>query len=278
MARRRYSIDENKIERFRKEGRGFGRLADYKPWLTIQDVPSIGRVHRLVGLKTGRIHHLLSDIERDVFYLFDWQDAVCDIREQFPLDREATLRIAERLGVRHPCDPASRSPIVMTTDLLVDVTNRGKVTSVARSVKPADELDKPRVLEKLEIERLYWAEQGVEWGIVTKNDIPAMLVTNIGWCHSFADVSHLAQPYAGYFDEKAILIIREIKENPKLPLQRFCTDIDTRLALNLGTAFLLVRHLLASRQLFCDMNRLIDDTRTMENFVFMDRFTTRDSA
>jgi hypothetical protein len=62
-------------------------------------VPSLGQSHRLRGMTTGRIHHLLSDIECSLFYLLDWNDAVVDIREQFPLDRSATRRIAKEIGV-----------------------------------------------------------------------------------------------------------------------------------------------------------------------------------
>ena len=81
MARRRYAFDEDKIALFHKEGRGKGHGGDYKPWLTVQDVPSLGRTHRLRGLKTGRQYHLLSDIEWRFFLLFDWADDVEDIRE-----------------------------------------------------------------------------------------------------------------------------------------------------------------------------------------------------
>ena len=81
MARRRYAFDEGKIARFQKEGRGRG--TSYKPWLTIQDVASHGRSHRIAGIKTGRVHHFLSDIERDAFYQFDWADTVTDIREHY---------------------------------------------------------------------------------------------------------------------------------------------------------------------------------------------------
>ena len=63
----RYGFDEAKIARFRKEGRGEGFGADYKPWLTARDVPSRGRSHRVLGVTTGRVHHLLSDIERRAF-------------------------------------------------------------------------------------------------------------------------------------------------------------------------------------------------------------------
>lgn len=69
MARRKYSVDEALIARYLKEGRGTGLGADYKPWLRISDVPSLGRSHRLRGIKTGRVHHFLSDIEVNLFYL-----------------------------------------------------------------------------------------------------------------------------------------------------------------------------------------------------------------
>ena len=91
MAKRRNNWDEKKIARFLAEGRGSGELKNYKPWLNIQDFPSLGRVHRLNGWKTGRIQHFFSDLERDYFYLLDWTREVIDIREQFPLNREKTV-------------------------------------------------------------------------------------------------------------------------------------------------------------------------------------------
>ncbi|WP_235956599.1 MULTISPECIES: hypothetical protein [Pseudoalteromonas] len=32
-----------------KEGRGTGEYQDYKPWLTVYDAPSDGRIHRACG-------------------------------------------------------------------------------------------------------------------------------------------------------------------------------------------------------------------------------------
>ncbi|TDR80675.1 hypothetical protein [Paludibacterium purpuratum] len=102
MAKRRYDFDESKVQRYLAEGCGVGRLASYKPWLTVHDVPSSGRVSRIQGWHTGRIHHLLSDGETGLFLLFDWEDNVSDIREQFPLDRGVTRQIAVEIGVPHP--------------------------------------------------------------------------------------------------------------------------------------------------------------------------------
>lgn len=51
-----------KAEKWIKEGRGSGVGPDYKPWLTIQDVSSLGRSTRLKGTKTNRQHEFLSDL------------------------------------------------------------------------------------------------------------------------------------------------------------------------------------------------------------------------
>ena len=44
-----------------KEGRGTGRLHHYKPWLKAHELSDTGRAHRPFGIKTRRIHQLLSD-------------------------------------------------------------------------------------------------------------------------------------------------------------------------------------------------------------------------
>mgnify|MGYP002623673099 FL=1 len=78
------------------------------------------------------------------------REKALDIREQFPLlSVQETLRIARNAGIRHPRDNVSKYPYVMTTDFLV-TTPEGLT---ARSIKQSSELSKPRVREKLEIER-----------------------------------------------------------------------------------------------------------------------------
>lgn len=63
-----------------KEGRGQGIGFEYKPWINIQDVPSLGRSTRLKGIKTGREHQFLSDMERNYFYILEYSEQVVDIR------------------------------------------------------------------------------------------------------------------------------------------------------------------------------------------------------
>lgn len=81
-------------------------------------------------MTTGRVQHLLSDIEFRSFLLFDWAQDAVDIRGQFPLDRDATQRIVESTGISHPCDVATRTPLVMTTDLVIDMERQERVSLV----------------------------------------------------------------------------------------------------------------------------------------------------
>ncbi|MEA0564472.1 hypothetical protein U2H26_15000 [Lysinibacillus irui] len=74
-----------------------------------QDVPSSGRVHRFKGWKTSR--------------------------EQFPLDREVTLQVADNLGIKHPTDNKTNTPIVMTTDFFLTVREGYLIVYKTRTLK-----------------------------------------------------------------------------------------------------------------------------------------------
>lgn len=147
----------------------------YTPFIKVKNVK--GRMSRgteVVSYKTKRTHHFLSDIEYNYFLYLEWSDDVVDIREQFPLNLRSTQEIALGMNVKHPADKGS--DVVMSTDFVITLKN-GK--SLARTVKPASELDKKRVLEKLSIEREYWSKLDVDWGIVTEKEIDKVFVNNI---------------------------------------------------------------------------------------------------
>lgn len=71
MAKRKNEWTEKKIEKYIKEGRGSGEVSNYKPWLTIQNVPSHGNNTRSLGWKTNRRHEFLSNLERDYFLFWN---------------------------------------------------------------------------------------------------------------------------------------------------------------------------------------------------------------
>ena len=169
-----------------REGRGQGNGADYSPWIHIQDFPSSGMVSRVSGTTTGRIHHLMSNLELSLFFLLDWSDDVIDIREQYPIaDLAQAIEIAENANIRYPYDHVSGFPYVLTSDFYLD-TKQG---AVVMSVKPSSELGKPRVREKLEIERRYWTMRGIQWSIMTENEINRVKANNIEWLAQAKDLS-----------------------------------------------------------------------------------------
>lgn len=180
MSNRKIKWTEEKIEQRSKEGYGQGILSDYKPWITIHDFPSQGRISRVQGFKTNRIHHFLSDLETRLFYLCEWLDNVIDIREKFPLNRVQTSEIAENMNVKHPTDLQTKTTLVMTTDFLLTLSDS---TYVAITVLPFSELMKKRTIERLEIERRYWEKQKVQWKMVTDKELSRNVHKNIEWTH-----------------------------------------------------------------------------------------------
>lgn len=156
-------------EKYIKERRGIGILEDYKPWLDIRSFPSNGRVTRVNGIKTGRMHTLMSDLELKYFYILEWLDNVVDIREQFPLlDTDMTFDIANKKRIKHPINPIDKTLNVFTTDFMITKKIEDNEILVARTIKYAKDLDKPRTIELFEIEKEYWERKGIDWGIVTE--------------------------------------------------------------------------------------------------------------
>ncbi|MGG0718921.1 TnsA endonuclease N-terminal domain-containing protein [Robertmurraya massiliosenegalensis] len=259
MAKRQIGWTEAKISRYIKEGRGQGELALYKPWLTIQDVPSSGRVHRFIGWKTSREHHLLSDLEFNYLCFCDWADNVIDIREQFPLDRELTLQIADDLGIKHPLDNKTNTTIVMTTDFFLTVREGSSIVYKARTLKFEKDLNDERVIEKFEIEKCYWERQGIDWAIVTEKELPQTLLSNLKF---------LRDAYFVDEGEKVDLLMNEwasfngtVLEN----LQAF----DMKYNFEMGTAISLYKHALAKKLIKVDMNNKIDLKEDVTNVLLM---------
>ncbi len=257
MAKRRYTRNESDIRELLRQGRGGGIGSNYVPYFFVRDVPSQGRSHRAYGKLSNRVHHLLSDIEYAHYLIFDMDDSVIDIREQFALNREETVQIALSLGFRHPKDPRSDAKSVMTTDLLV--TYRNKPTSIhkAFSVKPASQLHNSRVAEKLKIEEVYWEEKRISFQILTENDIPLHLKRSLQWLRQYNDFSKFIEPSPGHFDQlaKHLLICISASNSQDITLCEICTLLDKHLEYEAGSHLMIARHMLSNRLLQTNLNR-----------------------
>ncbi len=257
VAKRRRSTTQVAVTRRLKEQRGQGTGGNYVPWLHIQDVPSQGLVSRIKGWKTGRVHHLLSELETSYFYVLEWALPVLDIREQFPLlPLEETQAIAGQLDIAHPADPRTQEPVIMTTDFLITIQQGIDSIEVARSTKPAQGLQSQRTLEKLEIERCYWLKRNVDWGIVTEREIPEALVNNVKWLHPYLRTIELA-PLTQMDIDRIATALSPLILQANTPLANVTTICDDKLGLAPGTSLSVVRHLLASRRWCVDMSQPI---------------------
>ena len=266
MAKRRYGFDEGKIQRFLKEGRGQGTGADYQPWLTIQDVSSKGLSSRILGRKTGRDHHLLSKGESGLFLLLDWSDSVTDIREQYPLDRDETRRIASEMGVRHPIDSKSQADLVMTTDLLFDVQSNNGHALFARSVKLAVDLDDTRTIEKQEIERRYWKIRGVDWGLVTDKELPGQRIKSLQWLHEFCSLQDMTEPHLGYWDARCTRFLACLPQAEGMSVNQFFRLLEGTQGFAVGEALTILRHLAANKRITIDLDVKFDMRGPMNSF------------
>lgn len=258
MAKRKRHIN---IDKMIKEGRGQGAESEYKPWIRIQDVPSLGRSTRLKGIKTGRQHEFLSDMETNYFYLLEYTEDVIDIREQFPLlPLEDTILIAKELGIQHPKSPETGEYIVMTTDFLITVIKDNENYNVARTIKAKDDLLDKRIIEKFEIERVYWQKKNIDWGIVTDNEIDKIIAHNISFVHSYNDIRNLDCFYQMKTMELQDLIyefIRRIIDN-KNSMREICSRFDIDLDLKRGSGLSIFKYLVINKIIHVDIVKRID--------------------
>lgn len=240
MPANKYGYSITKYKKWLKEGRGSGNHREYKPWLTVRDVPSQGRSHRIFSIKSQRIHHLLSDLEAAVFLLLDWNQDVLEIREQFPLERETTFDIAERIGAVHPKEKSLN--LYMSSDFLVDTTDP-ELPKYALQAKYLNKLNDQRTNEKLEIERRYWLEKEIPWFVVTEEEVPKTVLTNIRW---------LSPAQSEEIDDEVLLermdfYAGQFQKNGNLKLVDICKKLDAAYDMEPGESLFEVRQLLAKR-------------------------------
>lgn len=252
-----YRFDDRRMLRWQKEGRGAGSGDDYQPWLKVGNVRSRGRKHRMPGIKADRVMHLMSDLERNAVLLLERRDDVVDLREQFPLDRERTRRIATQMGVRHPRDPMTACDIVMTTDLLVTFRlPDGTLVDRAKSIKPLSELSNERVLEKLEIERRYWTGLGFDWALLTDavlRDKPGkerfrtlLWLRGAYWLERVDGLSSLI------WEARCRDVLEALASCSELAIADVVSKVDGRNDLEPGQAMLVLRHLAARKRVNFD--------------------------
>lgn len=197
----------------------------------------------------------------------EFSDVISDIREQFPLlPQEETIIIAEELGIKPPADPRTGESIVMTTDFLLTVDKGQGVSEVAHTIKKKDELMEERVLEKFEIEREFWNRKGINWGVVTEEEIHKTMARNISYIHDYFDIRSydVYQEMANQHIEDLSMSLMDRLLNNSRSIRDIANEFDADTHLPFGSGVTLFYHLLANKVMVIDMYTPLDLGRPID--------------
>jgi hypothetical protein len=245
---------EDKILRYKAEGRGKGKGANYIPWVKVTDFSSRGNSRRVFSHKTGRVHHLLSDVEWNLFLLLEFSGNVVDIREQYPLERDDTLPVAAQLGIKHPLYPHTAISEVMTVDFLVTFQRKSALSLEAFSCKRTEDAEDARSMEKLEIERSHFNGCDIPYHLVFHTELPMAKVKNIEWIRSAELKQEEIESYPGYYQHHCERIASELANHTRsCSLSDYCETYETRSGAAPGTGLRAVKMLLQRGDIVTDL-------------------------
>ncbi|MEK5233469.1 TnsA endonuclease N-terminal domain-containing protein [Lysinibacillus sp. FSL K6-0232] len=257
-----------KVQKYLKEGRGQGIGINYIPWTKTSDYSSLGRATRIKGIKIPRIFHLQSDIQYRAFLLFEYHSSVIDIRETYPLlDVMETINIDDLRFDKYR-DKDTNEPFVIITNFLLTLRDeKGKERLIARTVKNTSELKRKITWEKLEIERRYWSEKGIEWKVITEKQMPRILAKNLEWIRET-----LLEGNEEEFDKDLLSthLLSELFNNDHLPVRNVLRQFDKTEGLAKGTGLFLFRYLIAKKDIRVNLYQLIDLSETVKNLTLME--------
>ena len=252
--RRRHLSLQQKLKRSAAQGRGRGSGLNYRPELKIRDVASWGRSSRL-GYE-GRSYVTFSDIEYAVLLDILGDPRVDEVQDQKSLELDVTLAIAAAMSTAHPRHPITGEYVVMTTDFVVALYDGNTRRLIAVSVKPDTQLRKPRVLEKLEIERRYWVRRGHRFVLITDSEINRLRFRNLDFVRTYDNWSALGIPLPEALAEARQCLIEAILLAPDCTrVADVICQVESQRAWRPGVGLALLRHLVASRVLHANLGQ-----------------------
>ena len=233
-----------------KDDRGKGRGQEYMPQDQVGDFSSDGESRRTFGWKTRREMHTFSSHETHFLYCCDWSPVVTDIREQYTLPLSATKAICHELGIAHPSMGGKLKPF--TTDYVLNILRDDREEEVARSIKPAVALENDSVLELAEVERRVHQSCGRDWGIVTEQDIPAVLAANLKRIHPLYFLDQIRPISKNTVEQVRPYLLRAFARESR-PLYQVTDRSDKHFGLEPGDSLTITFHLIANRKLLVNM-------------------------
>lgn len=177
MAKIKWS--EETIARMYREGRGQGTLSEYKAWTNIREFNSRGVCSELYTPLFKRKVQLFSTLEQHAFVIFERLRHLYDLNEQFPLSRELTQKIAEKIGIKYPCYPGTNVPVVYSVDFMILEQTSSGFRCRAFDVKSNDGLEDESEIRNLEMHRVTLEAMDIEHVLVAPDTYPEQYSANL---------------------------------------------------------------------------------------------------
>lgn len=232
----------------------------YEPALHAVHSFSKGYVHRAPGVKTGRIHQLLSMLEWYQFLYFEFSDHYSNIREQFAVPLDLTVALAKQMGIRHPYDWKKRRLVEMTTDFLL---TQADGTWLAVDVKPSGNLTSARTMQKFELIKQAWATVGVQHEIHTEKDTTPIVIANYRILHGLA-LKFEPAPFAQADMAKVNASLYEALRSGHLTLREAAVMCERETGLGIGRSIRSALWFVANRYWSVDMTCPIGPDETLK--------------
>lgn len=218
-----------------QEGRCTGIGANYVPFYLASEAKSMGTASMIPDAFEGRMIHTLSTVETDFYWLLRWSDDTLHIREQYLLNHEHVNDVRMTLGLKRVS-----SNTCYTTDFLVDLVD-GMQRAYSVKFKAADfdpnnikyagsKKKYATLIERQNIERLYWESQGIPFAIITSETINRTYSKNIAYAMGFYNrllICNSEQKLMYLIAHKIIRVDMEHEKlNPKRLLEQLNIDVD----------------------------------------------------
>ena len=227
-------------------GHGGDAAPAHAPYLTIRSFSSRGFASAVANPDGSRAEHVMSRLEKGYLLLKRRDPNVVERREQVPLlPIEETEEIARTLGIR-PLRTPKRQPYVLTTDLVVRYRDGREE---AAFVRPVARLARTRrAYDKMRVERVYWDRRGVDFRVITDEDVPGVIISNLEMLHDHH------RPPAGFeradSQDLGLNTLRAALDGSSdEPLCHVCRALDEDGGMPVGTHVALLKHLVFRRML-----------------------------
>ena len=242
--------------------KGWGQIGTepYRPFIPVHRFAGCGFSVRLCCPRTGESIHCHSLGEANWGRILLWQEGHVQLFSQVAIPRQDSMRIAAKLGIKHPVYP-DKTMAVMTTDFVHLSLVGGVRTFTAYSIKPSPQAIKQRKAQLLAIEKQYYRELGINWVLKFKHDADQKVLANIRFVEGFVGQSpliwgsdrwNLFEP--GIYAEVSL----------GLPLNRACQNAQKKLQMPRNTALTLVRFFIANRIWHIDWAILINTSAPLD--------------